>query len=123
MNNKKLKKLRQMIAKSHKEAYDTEMYFYTISGVYLNDIERRYARTMINCWSLYKHFEVFTKKRYYTEMKVPSEWMTNYTELKRIVHSEFNFKIHSIDPEELAREAFKPERLMYQLSFDPDYDE
>ena len=28
-----------------------------------------------------------------------------------------------IDPEEICREAFKPERLMYQLSFDPDYNE
>ena len=41
--------------------------------------------------------------------------------INHIFKSEIQF--YSIDIEELCREAFKPERLMYQLSFDPNYDE
>lgn len=112
MDNKKLKKLRQMIAASHKKAYDTGMYpeFY---------VKHKTYGWHCTVKTLYKPYEIFTKKRYFSKLNKKDPC----NQFNRIIKSEFNFKIHIINLEELAQEAFKPERLMYQLSFDPDYSE
>ena len=121
MDNKQLKKLRRKIAISHRKCDDGNLFRYEFwkdgENWYTTSDEERYIYKMVNCYSsLYRYDEIFTRKRYYTETMMPYIFV-------RSNHSEYNFKIHIINLEELCQEAFKPSRVMYRLINYPDYED
>jgi hypothetical protein len=80
INKKRLKKLRCIIAKSNKRAIENNLYEYK-SDIWNSDIITNdalldnyiYKLFMVNCkTNLYKFDEIFTRKRYYTELMRPN---------------------------------------------------